>query len=178
MRTPLAATPICLLAFLIGCGGGASSPPSSKPAHPDSPGGAERSVEAFGAEAGGGEREAVLSAFHEYLTAIARRDYARACARLSNRTSTALERLAPGPRRAGCEAVLPGLLAASAATVAAEQDEARVVRVRLEGSEALVLYRAPGAHLYVFGLVREGSGWKATAVSGSILVPDLPGSAG
>jgi hypothetical protein len=178
MRAPLAATPICLLAFLIGCGGGASSSPSSRPAHPDPPGGAERSVEAFGSEAGGAEREAVLSAFHEYLTAIARRDYATACAHLSDRTSAALERLAPGPRRAGCEAVLPGLLAASAATVAAEQNEARVVRVRLEGSEAFVLYRAPGAHLYVLGLVRERGRWRSTTVAGSILVPDLPGSAG
>ena len=136
--------------------------------------GGEASIEGFGAEAEGSEREAVLAAFRGYLDALADEDYATACSRLSADVKRSLEQLAPGKlKRQGCAAILPRLLAPSAAAIAGEQAQGRITRVRVEDDRAFVVFEAPGARLYMLTMAREGGGWRATTVAASVLVPSL-----
>jgi hypothetical protein len=57
--------------------------------------------------------------------------------------------------------------------VARQQADGQITKVRVQGNRAFVVFRAPGAKLYVTGLVEEGGGWKATTVIPSVLVPEL-----
>jgi hypothetical protein len=156
---------------LLACGGEGSDSNSTAgpPGQRETP---EESVEGFGEEAAGPRRERILAAERAYLQAIASHDYPSACARLSSRVR---ESLAAFPAKAGepkrCEEILPRLLAPSAAAISRRQARGRVSRVRIGGEQALVIFHAPGARLYVFSLQGEGGEWKATRVSASILVP-------
>jgi hypothetical protein len=133
--------------------------------------GGEKSIEEYGAEAGGGERGAILSSFHNYLQAIAAGDNSTACSYLSVRVQQGLRQLVK--QRASCEQILPKLLAPTAAAISRQQDNGKITKVRVKGDQAFVVFHAPGAKLYMLGLVREGGEWKATTVAASVLVPDL-----
>jgi len=178
MKRLAAASLVALLGLLLtSCGsggsgeGGLSAPAKARPGASTPYEGGERSVEGFGSEANRTSREAILAAEHAYLTAIAVRDFAKACPRLSASVRRSLERLArPGQAR-GCPAVLPLLLSPSAPALARAQAAGRVTRVRVKGEQAFVLLHAPGARLYVFTMLREAGGWKATALAASVLVP-------
>ena len=73
----------------------------------------------------------------------------------------------------GREAILPALLAPTAAQVARQQADGQVTKVRDEGDRAFVVFKAPGAKLYQQTMVREGGEWKVATVAASVLVPDL-----
>lgn len=133
--------------------------------------GGEKSIEEYGAEAGGGERGAILSTFHNYLQAIAAGDSSAACSYLSARVQQGLRQLVK--KRASCEQILPRLLAPTATAISRQQDQGKITRVRVKGDQAFIVFHAPGAKLYMLGLVREGGKWKATTVAASVLVPDL-----
>lgn len=136
--------------------------------------GGEKSIEEFGEEAGETEREAILAVFGGYLTAVAADDAVTACSHLSATVHESLKQLvARGEKNVKCAQVLAALLAPTAATIAREQADGEVTRVRVEGDRAFVVFRAPGAKLYMLGLVEEGGKWKATTVAASVLVPDL-----
>lgn len=164
---------LLVLAVLIGtggCGAGSSSVESGQP-QPHGEGG-EKSIEGFGAEAGGPERVALLGAFHGYLEAIASGDGASACSRLAARVRHSLEQLVGGRvRRGGCAAILPRLLTPAAAAAGRQQAEGKVTRVRAKDGRAFVVFHAPGAKLYQLTLVREGGRWKAATATASVLVP-------
>jgi hypothetical protein len=132
----------------------------------------EQSIERFGEEAGGSEREAILAAKQEYLNALASEDYAAACELLSRQTRLSIERFAGQSRANDCAEVLVKVLARSAAATARLQANGEIAKVRVEGEQAFVIFSAPGAKLYVFTFVRESNEWKAATVSPSILVPD------
>jgi hypothetical protein len=133
--------------------------------------GGEKSVEAFGSEAGGSDREAVLAAEQGYLGAIAERDYEAACSHLSSQPRRSLRQLAAGKKTVQCPQILPALLSSSAAATARRQAAGTVTKVRVRGDQAFIVFHAPGAKLYVFTMVREGGEWKAAAIAGSVLVP-------
>jgi hypothetical protein len=149
-----------------GSGGGGSSQPGT---------GGEKSIEEFGAEATGSEREALLFSFHAYLEALGRRDYATACSQLAKTVQRSLEQFAPGaPGHRGCAAILPHLLAPTAAAISRAQAAGRVTRARVKGSRGFVVYHAPGAKLFQMPMVREDGEWKVGLLAGSVLVPELP----
>jgi hypothetical protein len=164
---PVAALVIAFSLMAVGCGDGPRAPKPSQ--EPES---GESSIEGFGSEASGAQRVAILAAEQGYLNALAGRDYKAACASLSASVISSLRKLAsPSPRREGCEAILPTLLSPQAAETSRQAAEGQIARVRVKGSQAFVLYRAPGARLYLLTMVREGAGWKAATLGGSILVP-------
>lgn len=185
----VAAASFGLLALLLvsGCGSGgggsgasaalsdsgAASSDGGRRARP--PRGGEESFEAYGSEAEGSTRAALLGAFTNYLGAIAAEDPAKACGFLSARVKGSLARLAPkGSRRGvGCPRVLPALLSAGAARIARQQVNGTVTKVRVEDGQAFVLFRAPGAKLYQLTMVSEGGRWKTATVVASVLVPQL-----
>lgn len=181
MRTLALALLIAALA-VGGCGdGGEETTPASQDATTTAPDraeedsrGGEKSIEEFGEEAAGADRGSILGTFDGYLEAVAEEDAAAACSYLSATVQRSLKQLvARGKENLECAQILPRLLAPTAATVAREQARGEVTRVRVEGDQAFVVFRAPGAKLYVLGLVDEDGEWKATTIAASVLVPDL-----
>jgi hypothetical protein len=160
-----------------GCGGGTegtdSEPaPVSSANSSEQSGGAERSIEEFGTEASGSDRAGLLASFRGYLDALAAREYASACSRLSAGVQRSLNQLLPKSQRAGvCSAALPRLLSPTASAVARSQARGTVTKVRMQGDRGFVVYHAPGAKLYQMPMSREGGAWKLGLVTGSVLVP-------
>jgi hypothetical protein len=171
-----------VLGCLCGCGGGGDSSTQSSPraqpaqttgAAPE--GSAEESIEGFGSEAEGSEREELLAAFHGYLGALAEGDEQAACAHLAAGVQQSLSRLAAKAKRAAdCPGLLEALLSPQADRIARGQDEGRITKVRVKGDTAFVVFHAPGARLYQLNLTEEGDEWKVAALSAAVLAPLLP----
>ena len=173
---------LLLVTCLVACGGDGNSTTSTagtavtaSPAGEGQKGG-EASIEEFGSEAGGSDREEILSVFTGYMGAIASKDYEVACSHLAASVQEGLEQLA-GKSLKGedCTALLPKLLAPTAPQIAREQAGGEIAKVRVEGDRAFVVFKAPGAKLYQLTMVREDGEWKAATVAASVLVPDLSG---
>lgn len=181
---PLLVASLAALVLLApGCGGdGESSAPTPSSATTaqqsgdadkgDDYRGGEASIEDFGSEAQGAEREAILSSFTGYLNALAEKDYEAACSYLAVAARSSLRQLA-ADSKAPCSALLPGLLSTTAPTVAREQAEGDVTRIRVEGEQGFVVFHAPGAELYQQTMIAEGGKWRVQTVAASILVPSL-----
>jgi hypothetical protein len=170
MRRAVIASFLALTLAVGGCGGG-SSPAASTTSTSASASG-EKSIEEFGREAQGPDREALIGAFHAYLGGIVARDYSTACSYLAASVRRSLQQFASArSEHRRCASLLSALLAPSAATVARQQDEGRITKVRLKGDRAFIVFHSPGAKLYMLTLAREGGGWKTTTVGASVLVP-------
>jgi hypothetical protein len=178
--TALAAAVLAIA--LGGCGGGDSEsststpPPTATQASPSSEAsrGGEASIEDFGSEAEGAEREGILAVFTGYLEALATKDYAASCSDLSTEVHESIAQLVGEEAgKTSCAAVLPALLSPAAPKIARQQSEGEVTRVRVEGDRAFVVFKAPGAELYQQTLVAEGGEWKVTTLAVAVLVPEL-----
>jgi len=172
---PLGAFLITVLAALAlsACGGGSdsstSAPSGESSAAPPS---AEEEVEGAGREAQGSEAEEILSAKREYLTAIGNRDYGKACALLSDAATKSLQAsITHTSGSVSCAEILSKVLGSAAAAAARSQAAGEVRKVRVLGDQALVIFHAPGARLYVLSLVREEGEWRAATVISSVLAP-------
>jgi hypothetical protein len=153
-----------------------SAPQGSGRKESDSPPlrrGGEASIEDFGHEAEGQEREEVLGVFTGYLGALAERDYQTACSHLSAGVSESLVRFAGKGSDDGCAKILPKFLAPTAASVARQQAEGEVTKVRVEDDRGFVVFKAPGAERYQLTMVEEDGEWKAATVATGVLVPEL-----
>ena len=133
---------------------------------------AEASIEGFGEEAEGPEREEVEGTFHSYLGAIAEGDEQEACSYLGKTVTETLSELAAKAKKPlSCPELLEALLSPEAAEIAKGQDESKVTKVRIKGDTAFVVFHAPGAGLFQLNLAREGGEWKVTSLSASVLAP-------
>jgi hypothetical protein len=132
--------------------------------------GAEEEVEEFGSEAQGSTKGQVLTTERAYLSAIAMKSYDEACARLAPAVTASLQKMVKGSG-SRCEALLPRLLSPTVAAVARQQSQGEVVRVRVEGRQAFVVFHAPGARLWTLPLSNEGGGWKVSTLAPTILAP-------
>jgi hypothetical protein len=176
---------VLLLALLClgGCGGGGSSQGQSQgsseatSAHsPPKEENAEASIESFGEEAEGSERDEVLSAFHGYLGALAEGDEQGACSQLAASVQQSLSQLAAKAKKPlSCPQLLEALLSPEVDQIARGQEKGKVTKVRVKGDSAFVVFHAPGARLFQLTLAREGGEWKATSLSAAVLAPSLPG---
>lgn len=175
MARALALGALCLLlACLVGCGGGSEqqSPSESQAKSPPAEENAEASIEGYGEEAEGSQREEVKGTFHSYLEAIAQGDEQSACSHLAARVSQSLSQLAAkAKKQLSCPELLEALLSPQAAQIAKGQAEGKVVKVRVKGDTAFLVFHAPGARLWQLTLVREGEGWKVATLSASVLGP-------
>ncbi len=181
----LIATGLVLLLLatgLIACGGSsdgtssAVSTATTAPAGGEDHKGGEASIEEFGSEAEGSDREQLLAVFDDYMNAVADKDYGTACSHISATVQGSLEQLAGEAHGGkGCTAILPKLLSPTAPAVAREQANGKITKVRVEGDQAFVVFHAPGAKLYQLTMVKEGGEWKTATVAAGILVPDLSG---
>jgi hypothetical protein len=132
--------------------------------------GGEEEVEAFGSEAQGSVKGKVLATERSYLSAIATKSYEQACARLAPAVTGSLHKMVKGSG-AGCGEILPKLLSPTVAAVARQQLQGEVVRVRVEGEQAFVIFHAPGARLWTLPLSNEGGGWKVATLAPTVLAP-------
>jgi hypothetical protein len=133
---------------------------------------AEEEVESAGREAEGSEAAAILAAERGYLNAIADRDYARACSLTSQGALKSLEATISKPAGSvDCDEILAKVLGGTAAAAARSQADGEIRKVRVLGNEALVIFHAPGARLYAFGLVDEDSEWRAATLTSTVLAP-------
>lgn len=133
---------------------------------------AEASIEGFGEEAEGSERDEVLGVFHAYLGALAQGDEQGACSYLAARVTESLQQLAAkAKKKVSCPQLLEALLSPQAGQVAKAQAEGKVTKIRVKGDTAFVVFHAPGARLYQLTLAKEGGRWKATTLSASVLAP-------
>jgi hypothetical protein len=167
------------LLCLGGCGGssstqgqGASSSEQATTQSAPKEENAEASIEGFGEEAGGSERQEVEGAFHGYLGAIAQGDEQKACSYLAARVSESLKQLAAKAKKTpSCPQLLEALLSPEADQIARGQAEGKITKVRIKGDTAFVVFHAPGARLYQLTLAREGEGWRVTSLSAAVLAP-------
>jgi hypothetical protein len=128
------------------------------------------SLTTFGRQASGGDREAVLAAFHGYLSAIATGNWAAACARLSTSVKRELAQLlarAKGISGHGCATALGLLLGRAPVSVRRQQAQPSVVAVRTDGDHAFVLYRTAQLPHATLAMIREGGRWTAGVLSGA-----------
>jgi hypothetical protein len=195
-RTHLAggvAAALLLSVLVLGCGSGGSGETTSAPTEAAtprpagsgqaaSPGGggskqakpryegAEEEVEQLGSEAGGSEREAVVGVEQEYLTALSEQDFITVCGLLAKPTRMQLQQLVQG-KKVGCATILPRLLGGPAASTAHIYLGGELRRVRLSGRKAFVIFHAPGARLFVIGLVNEDGRWLVGNLTPSVLAP-------
>jgi hypothetical protein len=182
-------------AALSGCGGsggstgpgtGASgtsgSPPKSaqtgsaktggKGGRPHRSEGAEEEVEHAGSEAEGSGREAVLSARREYLTAVVEGDFHKACSLLAAPVLQSLEALVGSSKKPpGCAPILAKVLAGPAAASARRDLGGDLRNVRIKGRQALVIFHAPGARLWLFSLLQEDGAWRVGTLTSTVLAP-------
>jgi len=177
-----------LPALLAGCGGGSATTSTGSSASASNQGpsngegaqapqgaheGGEASIEEFGQEAAGAERDAILAALDGYLEALAQKDYASACGHMAAELHQTLERLVPKGPGHGCMQLLPRVLSAEAPEVAKGQLQGTVTKIRVEGPRGFVVFKAPGAKLYDMPMVEEGGRWKVAAAAAGVLVPEL-----
>jgi len=165
-----AAVFLCLL-LVSGCGGGSEEGSTPTATSTEQRTSGEQSIEGFGAEAKGAEKEEMLDAYRSYLGAIGEKDYAEACELLSAPVRDSLAKLSQG--KASCEEALGAILAPSAPSLSKAQAKGEVTKVRVERETGFVVFKAPGAKLYQLTLVSEGGEWKAGSLGAAVLVPDL-----
>lgn len=142
--------------------------------HGEESSGGEKSIEEFGEEAAGTERAAIEGAFTGYLEALAEGDFQTACPYLAATVQRSLQQFVVKRLKGkGCAAILPKLLAGSAAAIAREQAEGEITKIRVEGERGFVVFRASGAKLYQMTMVHEGGEWRTATLASSVLVPEL-----
>jgi hypothetical protein len=126
------------------------------------------SLATFGRSAGGGDKTAVLAAFHSYLTAIGDGNWGDACTLLSSPVKRQLAQLlahSHGIPGHGCAAALGALLGHTPASLRKRQEPTSVAAVRIDGDHAFVLYTSlqfPHASL---SMARESGRWTAGVVA-------------
>jgi hypothetical protein len=128
------------------------------------------SLSTFGRQARGGDRAAVLAAFHGYLSAIATGTWSAACARLSTPVKRELAQLlarAKSIRGHGCATALGLLLGRAPVSVRRQQAQPSVVAVRTDGDHAFVLYRTAQLPHAALAMLRVGGRWTAGVLSGA-----------
>jgi hypothetical protein len=136
--------------------------------------GGESEVEEFGSEAGGSESAAVLAAEQGYLSAIAHRNYDKACSLVSSSLEQQFDALVvtgSGGHHPTCQELLPHILAANASHVAALQLSGKVLKVRVNGDHGFVVFHAPGARSFVYPMAKDGGGWRVESITSSVLAP-------
>lgn len=126
----------------------------------------DQSIQEYGAEAAGGEREAVAAAARSFFGALADSDYAKVCAGLTSANRGQLQQYLKlgGGEVASCAAVLAKILSVPSSE-ASKAARATVSRVRIADGNAFILFRPAGGKLSYFVMKDEDGAWKATSIA-------------
>jgi hypothetical protein len=147
------------------------------PAEFKAPKGGDDSIQTFGTEAEGDEKDAVVSAMRSFLRALAASDYAKVCAGLTASNREQLQAFLKAKKETGnCTTVLSKVLVGGA-NEAKKAANGAIYQVRVEDENAFVLFTPEGGKASYFVMKREGDEWKSTSIgSGApINTISLPG---
>jgi hypothetical protein len=146
-----------------GSGGGGNA--KIDPAEFKAPKGGDNSIQTFGDEAEGDEKDVVVNAMRSFLRALAASEYQKVCDGLTSANLKQLEIYLKLKKEQGdCADVLSKILIGGT-------DEAKraangaVYQVRIEGENAFVLFTPEGGTASYFVMKQENGEWKSTTVS-------------
>jgi hypothetical protein len=140
------------------------------------PKGGDNSIQTYGSEAGGAEKEAVTDAMFAFFRAMAAKNYHKVCEGVSAKTRKGVEQFMKFKHEAGagCPKALGQLLNSSpgASSEAKRAAEGSVGHVRIGESNAFILFTPKGGKPSYFVMTNEGGAWKATGFNtGVALTP-------
>ena len=169
---------VALLALLLaGCGGGGGAVATNGAANggprQDGVDGGAGSIQEYGVEGSSEERAQASLRLRAYLDALTAHEWGRACSQLSVSTRKALERLAArakeqrGSGPSGCTRIMPALAPDALGTGSSDPSAIRVLRMRVKGSRAYLVYEDGEGTPSEIGLNREGSRWGLADVAGA-----------
>jgi hypothetical protein len=132
--------------------------------------GSDNSIETYGSNAEGPEREEVVGAMRAFDVAIANREFDKVCSELAAKIRAGL-----AESHKQCPELL-NVLVTTAPSVARGSANAKVTHVRIGGGNAFVLFRPPGSsRLYYFVMTREDGIWKSLGLTvGTPINPEVP----
>lgn len=139
------------------------------------PEGGDDSIQTFGTEAEGEEKEAVVAAMRSFSSSVAANDYKKVCAELTEANVKQLETFFKAQKKKGtCATLLPTILIR-------DNGEARraangtVYQVRINDDTAFVLFKPEKGKASYLVMKREDDTWKSTSISAG--TPLQPGTA-
>ncbi len=127
----------------------------------------DHSIQEFGSEASEEEEEAVVSAMHTFIVALASQNYAGVCSGLAKSNREQLEKYIQATKgtKTGCAAVLKKLVVPAGAAEAKKSLNPTIGRVRIGEGSAFVLFKPAGGKLNYFVLKEEDGEWKSVSLS-------------
>jgi hypothetical protein len=129
------------------------------------PAGGDDSIQTFGEEAEGDEKDEVVAAMQSFFRALAANDAERVCAGLSSGNVKQFELFLKAQKEEGdCTTVLAKFLGRQKAE-AEKAINGQVFQVRVEGENAFVLFIPEGGTASYFVMKREDDEWKSTSIS-------------
>jgi len=135
--------------------------------------GGDNSVQEFGKEAGGTERDAAATALHNFLDARAEGNWAAACSYMSKSVVESFEKLASQAKQvkdSGCAGILKALTNPNAKQLMKkEAAKANVGSLRIEGDRSFVIYKGPDGTIMAMPMANEGGAWKVSSLAGTPL---------
>jgi hypothetical protein len=133
---------------------------AAAPGVPTSPHG-DNSIQTYGLEASGAERERVSALVRSYLDARVAGDWAAVCALLAAKARAEQSRFGGG---ASCAKAMRSFAAEASPGVLAEEAEIEVLSLRQGTRYAFLIYRRPDG-IFAIPLTREGGGWRLVLVT-------------
>jgi hypothetical protein len=171
----LACIALAAALLLAACGGGregegtaaTSGPPvatakAAAPGVPTSKQG-DNSIQTYGREASGAQREDATATVQSYLDARAARDWSQVCSLLAAKPRGEQSQLAQG---ASCARAMASFAANAKDSVLREEARIEVLSFRVGGRYAFLIYRRSDG-VWATALAREGGKWKLVSVTPS-----------
>lgn len=135
--------------------------------------GGDNSIQRYGLEADSRERQQVASIAKGYLDAQAAGRWAEACADLFFPIRKNLEKLASSAQPLagkGCAGAMAAIVGKRPSAERQEAADIHVLSLRVNGTQAFVIYRDGAGRPSNLPLVRDGGEWKVSALAGIGLV--------
>lgn len=135
--------------------------------------GGDNSIQTYGVEAGSRDRLEVAAVVKAYLGAQAGGRWTAACSDLFAPARKKLEALAeasPSLEGTGCAGAMGAVAGERPRAIRQEAANIQVLSLRLQGTQAFVIYRDGAGKPMNLPLVREGGEWKLDALAGIGLV--------
>jgi hypothetical protein len=147
------------------CGGGSPQAPPATSTRPNDIG--ESGIARFGKAASPAQVSIITGVLTSYLRALADRDGASACSKVSAAVRSELAGADPKKRR-GCPGSIRMSFASESPITRRAQRRTHVETVRVEGHKAFAIYRQPDQPVAFFPLTLEGGAWKLAAIGGTL----------
>lgn len=130
--------------------------------------GGDNSIQDYGDEAAGAEREAASVPLRDYLEARANDDWAKECALLAKAAVAPIEQFiahSPQFKGKGCAAILKTLMGQTPSSARANPMTAGIASLRFEGNRGFALFHGAGDVNFFVPMIKEDGKWKVGAIA-------------